>query len=140
LLIGIALLAVFIWRARRVDDPLIDVRLFTNLRLAAAVVTTFLLGVALFGSLIVLPLYFQTARGEGALATGLLLIPQGLAAAALMPIVGPLTDRVGGGRVVLVGVALLALGTAVLTQVGADTPYPLLLARWPSAGSDWAPA
>jgi len=40
--------------------------------------------------------------------TGLLLIPQGLAAAALMPIVGPLTDRFGGGRVVLVGVALLA--------------------------------
>jgi EmrB/QacA subfamily drug resistance transporter len=128
LLTGIALLAAFIWRARRVDDPLIDVRLFTNLRLAAAVVTTFLLGVALFGSLIVLPLYFQIVRGEGALDTGLLLIPQGLAAAALMPIVGPLTDRFGGGRVVLAGVALLALGTAVLTQVGADTPYPLLLA------------
>ncbi|HVE95404.1 MAG TPA: hypothetical protein VNA67_00160 [Pseudonocardiaceae bacterium] len=50
--------------------PLLIVRLFTNLRLAAAVVTTFLLGVALFGSLIVLPLYFQIVRGEGALDTG----------------------------------------------------------------------
>jgi hypothetical protein len=46
-------------------------------------VTTFLLGVALFGSLTVLPLYFQIMRGEGALKTGLPLIPQGLAAAAL---------------------------------------------------------
>jgi MFS family permease len=39
-----------------------------------------------------------------------------------------LTDRIGGGHVVLVGMALLALGTAVMTQVGADTPYPPLLA------------
>lgn len=128
LLVGISLLAVFIRHARRADDPLIDVRLFASLRLAAASATTFLLGLALFGSLLVLPLYFQIVRGEGALATGLLLIPQGLASAAVMPLVGPLTDRFGGGRVVLIGVTLLALGTAVLTQVGADTPYPLLLA------------
>ncbi|MQA17118.1 MAG: DHA2 family efflux MFS transporter permease subunit [Pseudonocardiaceae bacterium] len=128
LLAGATLLAVFIWHARRTDDPLIDVRLFASLRLAAASATTFLLGLALFGSLLVLPLYFQIVHGEGALATGLLLIPQGLASAAVMPLVGPLTDRFGGGRVVLVGVMLLALGTAVLTQVGADTPYPLLLA------------
>lgn len=126
-LAGIALLAIFIGHARRTDDPLIDVRLFTSLRLAAATTTTFLLGLALYGSLLVLPLYFQLVRGEGAMATGLLLIPQGLASAAVMPLVGPLTDRFGGGRVVLVGVTLLALGTAVLTQVGADTPYPLLL-------------
>lgn len=128
LLCGIALLAVFIRHARRTDDPLIDVRLFASLRLAAASATTFLLGLALFGSLLVLPLYFQIVRGEGALATGLLLIPQGLASAAVMPLVGPLTDRFGGGKIVLVGVTLLAVGTAVLTQVGADTPYPLLLA------------
>ncbi len=128
LLGGAALLTVFIVHARRTDDPLIDVRLFASMRLAAATATTFLLGLALFGSLLVLPLYFQIVRGEGALVTGLLLIPQGLAAAAAMPFVGSLTDRFGGGRVVLVGVTLLAAGTAVLTQVSAETPYPLLLA------------
>lgn len=128
LLAGATLLAVFIWHARRADDPLIDIRLFAHLRLAAAAVTTFLLGVVLFGSLLVLPLYFQVLRGEDALVTGLLLIPQGLASAVVMPFVGPLTDRFGGGRIVVAGVTLLALGTAALTQVGADTPYPLLLA------------
>ncbi len=127
LLAGAALLALFIRHARRTTEPLIDVRLFASLRLAAASATTFLLGVALFGSLLVLPLYFQIVRGEGALVTGLLLIPQGLAAAAVMPLVGPLTDRFGGGRVVLVGVGLLALGTAVLTQVSPDMPYSVLL-------------
>lgn len=128
LLTGTALLSLFIWHARHVAEPLIDVRLFAHLRLAAAAVTTFLLGVVLFGSLLVLPLYFQVLRGEDALVTGLLLIPQGLASAVVMPFVGPLTDRFGGGRIVVVGVTLLAAGTAALTQVGAATPYPLLLA------------
>jgi EmrB/QacA subfamily drug resistance transporter len=125
---GAVLLAAFVLHARRVDDPLIDVRLFAGLRLAAATATTFLLGVALFGSLLVLPLYFQILRGEGALTTGLLLIPQGVASAAMMPLIGPLTDRFGGGPVVLAGVTFLATGTFLLTQADADTPYPLLMA------------
>jgi EmrB/QacA subfamily drug resistance transporter len=125
---GAILLVAFVLHARRVDDPLIDVRLFAGLRLAAATATTFLLGVALFGSLLVLPLYFQVLRGEGAFTTGLLLIPQGLASAAMMPLIGPLTDRFGGGPVVLAGVTFLATGTFLLTQADADTPYPLLMA------------
>jgi EmrB/QacA subfamily drug resistance transporter len=125
---GAMLLVAFVLHSRRVAEPLIDVRLFAGLRLAAATATTFLLGVALFGSLLILPLYFQILRGEGALTTGLLLIPQGLASASMMPLVGPLTDRFGGGPVVLVGVMFLATGTFFLTQVGTDTPYPLLMA------------
>src|SRR5690606_29752919 len=48
---GLVLLVVFVLHSRRLDDPLIDVRLFAGLRLAAATATTFLLGIALFGSL-----------------------------------------------------------------------------------------
>jgi EmrB/QacA subfamily drug resistance transporter len=125
---GAVLLVAFVLHARRVADPLIDVRLFGGLRLAAATATTFLLGAALFGSLLVLPLYFQVLRGEGALTTGLLLIPQGLASASMMPLIGPLTDRFGGGPVVLIGVTFLATGTFLLTQADTDTPYPLLMA------------
>lgn len=127
-LAGLAFLAAFVTHALRTDDPLIDVRLFAQRRLAAAVTTTFLLGIALFGSLVVLPLYFQILRGEDALATGLLLVPQGMGAALGMAIGGRLTDRVGGGRVAAVGIVLLALGTLALTQVGAGTSYALLLA------------
>jgi EmrB/QacA subfamily drug resistance transporter len=128
LAVGGVLVAAFVVHARRLDDPLIDVRLFAGVRLAAATATTFLLGVALFGSLLVLPLYFQILRGEGALTTGLLLVPQGVASAAAMPFVGPLTDRFGGGRVVVLGVCILATGTFFLTQLDADTPYPFVMA------------
>lgn len=83
ILSGVALLSAFVWHARRVEDPLIDVRLFTSLRLAAATGTTFLLGLALYGSLLILPIYFQMLRGEGAMTTGILLMPQGVASALM---------------------------------------------------------
>src|SRR6266542_1961183 len=73
---------------------------------------------ALFGSLILLPLYYQTVRQETPLATGLLLVPQGLGAAIAMPIAGWLTDKLGARRVVAAGMTLAMLGTAAYTQVG----------------------
>ena len=87
----------------RATRPLIDVRLFRVRTFSAAASTTFLVGAALFGAMIILPLYYQVARGEDALTAGLLMAPQGLGAALAMPLAGRLTDRVGGGRVALVG-------------------------------------
>ena len=73
-------------------------RLFRNRGFAAAAATVFMVGAALFGAMIILPLYYQVARGESALTAGLLMAPQGLGAAMAMPLAGRLTDRVGGGR------------------------------------------
>jgi EmrB/QacA subfamily drug resistance transporter len=127
-LAGLALIAAFVAYALRTTDPLIDVRLFAQRRLAAAATTTFLLGIALFGALVVLPLYFQILRGEDALTTGVLLIPQGAGAALGMAVGGRLTDRIGGGPVAATGMIILALGTLALTQAGTDTSYALLVA------------
>lgn len=126
--LGMVLLVVFTVHAARTYDPLIDVRLFTEPRLAAAAATRFLLGAALFGSLVLLPLYFQLVRGEDPLHTGILLAPQGLGAALMMPLSGRLTDRIGGGRVVLGGLVLLGTGTLALTQLTASTSYEFLIA------------
>jgi MFS family permease len=93
---------------------------------SAASGTVFLLGIALFGSMLLLPLYYQIDRGESPLVAGLLLAPQGLGAAFGMNIGGRMTDVVGAGRVVLVGLTLLLVGTLVFTQVDADTSYWLL--------------
>ncbi len=58
-----------------------------------------------------------------ALATGLLLAPQGLGAALMMPISGRLTDRIGGGRVSLSGLIVMTAATVGLTGLTAHTPY-----------------
>jgi MFS family permease len=105
---------------------LIDLRLFRSGAFRAAAATTFLLGAALFSMLLVLPLYYQVDRGENALHAGLLLAPQGLGAALMLPISGRLTDRLGGGRVVVAGCSVIALATLPLVFVSGSTPYALL--------------
>src|SRR3954447_3425486 len=126
ILAGIVLVALFVRHAWFANRPLIDVRLFRSVPFSAAAATTTLLGGALFGAMIVLPLYYQVARGESALTAGLLMAPQGLGAGMAMPIAGRLTDRVGGGRVALVGLVIMTAGTIPFAFIGASTSYTLL--------------
>jgi EmrB/QacA subfamily drug resistance transporter len=110
---GVALIGMFVWHSLRVPRPLIEVRLFGSRGFRAAAGTTFLLGAALFGTLLTLPLYYQVDRGQSALHAGLLLAPQGIGAALALPISGRLTS-------------LLAVATVPLVFVTAHTPYVLL--------------
>ena len=106
--------------------PLIDVRLFLDRGFLPAALTAFGFGAALFGTLILLPLYYQVDRGESALVAGLLIAPQGIGAALVMPFAGRLSDRIGPGRVVPFGLVVVILGTLAYTFVGASTSYVFL--------------
>jgi EmrB/QacA subfamily drug resistance transporter len=127
IVVGLALVGAFVWHALRRGRPaLVDVSLFARRGFAAAAATNLLVGIALFGALILLPLYYQLVRGESPLATGLLLVPQGVGAALAMPIAGRLTDELGARIVIPVGILLALAGTAAYTQVAAGTSYVLL--------------
>jgi MFS family permease len=119
---GLALVGLFIAHARRVARPLLDVHLYAKRTFSAASITTFCLGAALFGAMILMPLYYQQVRGESVLATGLLVGPQGLGAALAMPISGRLTDRIGGGPLALFGVIVTVLATIPFGLIGDHTP------------------
>src|SRR4051795_10864230 len=108
---GLALVGLFIAHARRAARPLLDVHLYARRTFAAASITTFCLAAALFGAMILLPLYYQQVRHESVLDTGLLVGPQVLGAALAMPISGRLTDRIGGGPLAVFGVIVTALTT-----------------------------
>jgi EmrB/QacA subfamily drug resistance transporter len=126
ILAGFALVGLFVRHSLRVARPLIDLRLFRSGGFRASATATFLLGGALFGTLLVLPLYYQVDRGQSALDAGLLLAPQGIGAAVMLPISGRLTDRIGGGPVVVAGVTILALATVPFAFVSDHTPYARL--------------
>ena len=69
ILAGVMLIALFGRHRLRVPRPLIEMRLFRSRHLAAAGVTAFVLGAAMFGVMLVVPLYYQAARGQDVLAT-----------------------------------------------------------------------
>ena len=123
---GLLLIAAFIVRSRRVERPLLDLGLFRIRAFSAASLVTFCLGGALFGAMILMPLYFQTVRGEDALTTGLLLIPQGVGGAAGMALSGKATERLGAGLTSMIGGLILAAATVPFVTVQATTPYAVI--------------
>jgi EmrB/QacA subfamily drug resistance transporter len=123
---GLALVALFAVHALRVPRPLLDLRLYRRPTFASASIAMFCLAAALFGGMILLPLYWQEVRHQSVVDAGLLMAPQGLGAALAMPIAGKLSDRHGGGPVALVGVSIVALLTIPFGLVTAHTSIVLL--------------
>ena len=101
--IGAVLVTAFAFHALRVKHPLFDLRLYRSAHFSAASIVMFALGAAVFGAMILMPLYWQDLRGYSVIETGLLTGPQGVGMAITMPLAGKMTERYGGGPVALVG-------------------------------------
>jgi len=123
---GATLIVTFFWHSWRADAPLIDIKTFTHTRAGASALVFMLFSIAMFGTLLLVPLYYQTVRGASALEAGLLLAPQGLGAMITMPLAGRLTDRYGPSRWAACGLPLLVIGLSPFAFIQADTPYALL--------------
>jgi EmrB/QacA subfamily drug resistance transporter len=120
---GVCLIAAFVIRELHVEFPLLDMRLYRNKAFTAASLTTFALGAAMFGGLILLPLYYQIVRGQDAIHTGLLLAPQGIGSATAMWVAGRAIDRYGAGLTALTGGIIGMIGMIPLLLVGPNTSY-----------------
>jgi EmrB/QacA subfamily drug resistance transporter len=123
LIAGILLLIAFAFHALHTGEPLIDLRLFKNRVFSASSLSLILMCISVFGSFLLLPLYFQTVRGESPLMSGVLLAPQGFGSMIAMPIAGQLSDRTGSGRIVPFGLLGVIASVVWLTQIGANTSY-----------------
>jgi DHA2 family multidrug resistance protein len=109
--VGVAALVAFVWVELTVEQPLLELRLFKSFTFTIAVSVTLVIQIALFGAIFLLPLFLQNLRGLGAMETGMLLIPQALTVAVVMPIAGRIYDRFGPRVLLIPGTALLAFST-----------------------------
>jgi EmrB/QacA subfamily drug resistance transporter len=123
---GVTLIGLFCLRALHVTHPLLDVRLYANTGFRAAAIAYFCGAAVFFGSLILLPLYFQGLRGLSPFDTGLLLFPQGFGAAIGTFTYGRFSHRVSSGVTSAIGGAIACAATVPFTLIGAHTPYALL--------------
>jgi EmrB/QacA subfamily drug resistance transporter len=120
------LFAAFLVRERRSANPVIDPALFRDKRFTWGTVATIAVSVALYGILFVAPQYFQSVLGDDAISSGLKLLPMmgGLLLAGAL--VGQVARALGTRLAVAAGLAALAAGLGLLSQVHVTTSYPLV--------------
>lgn len=128
--IGVVSLAAFVWRQlvlQKHDRALLDLRTFASPLFTICVAMMGISMMAMFGSLILLPIYMQNVVGLDALQTGLLLLPGGLLMGVLAPFVGRLYDRFGPTPLIVPGTIFLSAVLWSLTTVDQYTTVTWLL-------------
>ena len=124
LVVGLVAMVVFIWRQivlSRQDKALLDLRTFLSRNYTVSVLTMAMAMMALFGTVILLPIYTQNVLGLDTLQTGLLLLPGGLLMGLLAPSVGRLYDRIGPTKLLVPGTILVSIVLWALTRVDQNT-------------------
>lgn len=127
LALGVVGLGAWIAWETFTPEPILEPRLFLNPRFVAAAIVTFTVGVGLYGSTYVFPLFLQSVSRLIATEAGLLMAPAGLAMAALFPLAGRLADLTSHRLMIVIGLALFALSNYPMTLADAFTPTMQLL-------------
>jgi EmrB/QacA subfamily drug resistance transporter len=127
--LGGLLLGAFVWVESRATEPIVPLSLFRNRAFAVSVTSVFLAAFGFFAAVVFLPRWYQTVGGASATISGYEMLPL-LGGVILTAIAsGQIVARTGRYRFLIFGSLLtLAAGLAMLTQLRADTPLPLLWA------------
>ena len=109
--LGVALLAFifFILIDRKKKDPIVDLHLFGNYSFVSCILITISRSAALYGGLFLLPFLLQEQMGFSEGVSGLLILPNSVFMAALMPFAGRWSDKHGSREISMLGIALLAV-------------------------------
>jgi EmrB/QacA subfamily drug resistance transporter len=119
---GAVLLGVFVVVERRAVEPILPLHLFSNRGFSSTSVVGFIVGLALFGAVTYLPVFFQIVHGESPTTSGLQLLPLLAGLIVFSTTSGAVISRTGRYRVFpIAGTALITVGILLLSQVGVAT-------------------
>ena len=121
---GSVALALFVLWELRARAPMLPMRFFRNRAFALTNVSSLFMFFGMFGSIFLLAQFFQTVQGYSPLQAGVRILPWTAMPIFIAPIAGALSDRIGGQRIMGVGLALQAIGLAWISTVTTPTtPY-----------------
>ncbi len=112
LTVGVLLVAAFVLWELRAREPMLPMRFFRNRTFSHANVASFFMFFGMFGSIFLLAQFFQTVQGYSPLQAGLRILPWTAMPIFVAPIAGALSDRIGGQRIMGVGLASRRSGSA----------------------------
>jgi EmrB/QacA subfamily drug resistance transporter len=115
ILISFIALGLLIYRSSKINDPVLDLRLFKNKFFTAHALAFFLIQIISLGNAFLLPNYIQLVNRNSALIAGLVVLPAGFAGAILAPIGGNLLDKYGARKPILIGSCFMLLELVVFT-------------------------
>ncbi len=123
---GVALILFIIVELRH-KHPLLELRVFKSSDFSRGIILAWVSQVALFGAMILIPLYLQQIKGYTALETGLILLPQALASGVGMPLGGRLFDKIGARPLAFTGLGIISGALFILSSITAETSLGLII-------------
>jgi EmrB/QacA subfamily drug resistance transporter len=121
---GVITGALFVWNELRVDEPIVPMRLFRNEVFTVTSLVGFVVGFAMFGTIVYLSIYMQVVRGLSPTAAGLQLLPLMLGMLFFSIVSGRLISRWGRYKIFpIVGTLLATLGLYMMSHLGLTSPY-----------------
>ncbi|MED3323084.1 DHA2 family efflux MFS transporter permease subunit [Bacillus thuringiensis] len=127
LIIGVIGLALFIWRELTTDNKMLDLQVFKYPVFTFTLLINAIVTMALFGGMLLLPVYLQNIRGFTPIESGLLLLPGSLIMGIMGPVAGKLFDKYGIRPLAIIGLAITTYATYEFTKLSMDTPYSVIM-------------
>ena len=118
---AIWLIVMFIIIELHTPEPLLDLNVFRNRTFSLTSIMIPVIVTCLYSGTYYVPLYMQTVQGQGAMVTGLTLMPAAIMMGTLMPIAGRLYDKVGARLPAVIGMAIMTTATLLLRSIGPET-------------------
>jgi DHA2 family multidrug resistance protein len=131
----IALVAFIIWELRS-REPIVNLRVLANRNFAVGTALIFAMGVVLYGTSALLPLFLQTLLGYSAEQSGLAVSPRGIGAVISMIVVGRLVGKIDGRYLIMFGFFIVGVSTYVLGNINLEITIGSV--AWPQIFSGFA--
>lgn len=125
-IVGAVCLVLFVRRQKRLETPLISMRIFSSARYRVSFIAQNCLFASFMGITLIVPLCVQGPMGLSPFEAGLVFVPATIFAIIVNPIAGILSDKVGARPVVIAASILLTVGAVSMAFVDASTPLWLL--------------
>lgn len=125
---GLVFAVLFVQRQRRLSDPLVDVRLFSNRFFSSGLAINLVVAITMGGTFLFVSQYLQLVEGLSPLKAGLWMVPSTITMIIGTMLAPAIAQRIGPGNVIAGGMAIAAAGLLLLTQVDSSSGLTILVA------------